>query len=219
MSFAVVACATADEPQIITGPDARGWQTGRASNACIAARSEELAIASRNGSDLILFVPGITATGPREIEFDGRSEVLVFEVETGGTVANLPLSLVTQMTMATTLKLRWPEREIDSATPSMETVAAVLACGSKLQQGREAVAERRDRMLAVAAILSRARGESRSGQAMSPRSMVNGGASITCFKKTEWTSNFNKNCVYDCLGSDAVQTIGSVELCPLSIQR
>ncbi len=45
------------------------------------------------------------------------------------------------------------------------------------------------------------------------------GVGTTCFKKREWTSGMNKNCVYDCLGSEAVQTISSIELCPLSITR
>lgn len=42
---------------------------------------------------------------------------------------------------------------------------------------------------------------------------------INCFKKSEWSSGFNKNCVYDCLGSEAVQTIGATQLCPISITR
>ena len=42
---------------------------------------------------------------------------------------------------------------------------------------------------------------------------------ITCFKQREWSSGFNKNCVYSCLGSEAVRTIGATELCPLSIMR
>lgn len=46
-----------------------------------------------------------------------------------------------------------------------------------------------------------------------------GGQGITCFKKNEWTSGFNKNCVYNCLGSDAVQTIRNTDLCPLTITR
>jgi hypothetical protein len=44
-------------------------------------------------------------------------------------------------------------------------------------------------------------------------------AGMTCMKKREWTSGFNKNCVYDRLGSDAVQTIGMAELCPLTYSR
>ena len=46
-----------------------------------------------------------------------------------------------------------------------------------------------------------------------------GGQGVTCFKQREWSSGFNKNCVYSCLGSEAVQTIGATELCPLSIMR
>jgi len=42
---------------------------------------------------------------------------------------------------------------------------------------------------------------------------------LTCYKVREWTSGFNKNCVYNCLGSEAVQTIGATDLCPISITR
>lgn len=42
---------------------------------------------------------------------------------------------------------------------------------------------------------------------------------VSCFKEREWTSGFNKNCVYSCLGSEAVQTIGATQLCPLTISR
>ena len=41
----------------------------------------------------------------------------------------------------------------------------------------------------------------------------------TCIKKREWVSGFNKNCVYDCLGSEAVETIANVAICPLSITK
>ena len=45
------------------------------------------------------------------------------------------------------------------------------------------------------------------------------GSGFTCFKVREWTSGFNKNCVYSCLGSETVQTIGSTQLCPLTISK
>lgn len=38
-----------------------------------------------------------------------------------------------------------------------------------------------------------------------------------CFKTGEQVSGMNKICFYDCLGSAKAITIGSVELCPLSI--
>lgn len=45
------------------------------------------------------------------------------------------------------------------------------------------------------------------------------GSAVQCFKEREWVSGFNRNCVYSCLGSETVQTIGATELCPLSMER
>jgi hypothetical protein len=42
---------------------------------------------------------------------------------------------------------------------------------------------------------------------------------VSCFFKGEQVSGFNKICYYDCLGSLTAITIGSVQLCPLTIQR
>ena len=42
---------------------------------------------------------------------------------------------------------------------------------------------------------------------------------LTCFKSGEWVSGMNKNCSYDCLGSQKVMTIQSVQLCPLNVQQ
>ena len=39
----------------------------------------------------------------------------------------------------------------------------------------------------------------------------------TCFKKGEYTSGFNKICIYNCLGSDRALTIKNTDLCPLTI--
>lgn len=64
-----------------------------------------------------------------------------------------------------------------------------------------------------------ARNEMLSNSALQQSAGSNSGQGITCFKQREWSSGFNKNCVYSCLGSEAVQTIGSAELCPLSIVR
>ena len=41
---------------------------------------------------------------------------------------------------------------------------------------------------------------------------------VTCFIKGEYTSGFNKICVYNCLGSDKAITIKNTQLCPLSIE-
>lgn len=42
---------------------------------------------------------------------------------------------------------------------------------------------------------------------------------VTCFGKGEWTSGHYKNCLYDCVGSEIVKTIGATQLCPLTIQN
>lgn len=42
---------------------------------------------------------------------------------------------------------------------------------------------------------------------------------LSCHLLRNWISGLNKNCVYNCVGSEATQTIGSAEICPLSIRR
>ena len=48
---------------------------------------------------------------------------------------------------------------------------------------------------------------------------TNSNNNIVCHKKREWTSGMNKNCVYNCLGSEYVQTVGAAQICPISINR
>lgn len=42
---------------------------------------------------------------------------------------------------------------------------------------------------------------------------------LLCFKTGEQISGMNKICYYNCAGSSAAITVGSVDLCPLSINR
>ena len=42
---------------------------------------------------------------------------------------------------------------------------------------------------------------------------------ITCYKTREWVSGSLKNCAYNCLGSEAVNTVSAAQLCPISINR
>jgi hypothetical protein len=46
-----------------------------------------------------------------------------------------------------------------------------------------------------------------------------GGVSTTCHRRGEARSGMNKICYYDCLGSAAATTVGSAELCPLTIEH
>jgi len=41
---------------------------------------------------------------------------------------------------------------------------------------------------------------------------------VTAFKTGEHTTGMTKQCFYDALGSEYTRTIGSVDLCPLSIE-
>lgn len=42
---------------------------------------------------------------------------------------------------------------------------------------------------------------------------------LTCFKSGEQQSGMNKICYYNCLGSQVAINVGSVELCPLTIDH
>ena len=42
---------------------------------------------------------------------------------------------------------------------------------------------------------------------------------LMCFYKGEMVSGLAKICYYDCVGSLVAITIGSAELCPLTIER
>lgn len=42
---------------------------------------------------------------------------------------------------------------------------------------------------------------------------------VSCFKSREWTSGTLRNCVYSCMGSEAVQTFSITQICPLTITR
>lgn len=42
---------------------------------------------------------------------------------------------------------------------------------------------------------------------------------LTCFKSGEQVSGMNKICYYNCLGSQTAINVGSVEICPLTIDR
>jgi hypothetical protein len=50
-------------------------------------------------------------------------------------------------------------------------------------------------------------------------SSPSGRSGMLCTKKAEWVSGMNRNCVYNCGGSDAVQTVGAAELCPITINH
>ena len=41
----------------------------------------------------------------------------------------------------------------------------------------------------------------------------------SCQKKGETIRGASRHCVYDCVGSEVIQTVSSVDICPLSVSR
>ena len=44
-------------------------------------------------------------------------------------------------------------------------------------------------------------------------------STTTCFLDDSWTKGFNKICMYDCVGSPHAVTVGSTDLCKLTVKR
>jgi hypothetical protein len=59
----------------------------------------------------------------------------------------------------------------------------------------------------------------RASQGTTTNSSESSSSKISCFLRGEYTSGTLKNCRYDCMGSEAIQTIASTEMCPLGIRR
>jgi hypothetical protein len=71
---------------------------------------------------------------------------------------------------------------------------------------------------AIGAALSGMSNGMNAGRARSAPSTATS-LTMTCLKSGEQVSGLNKICTYNCAGSGAATTIGSAELCPLTIER
>jgi len=190
------------------------WKTDSDNQTCEASTGP-LVIETRNGIDFALGFIGlkIGRQKVREIDFGDQGAIIseFSQVKKGagtildGTGAHL-------LSQAATVSIRWTDQP--HLTVPVAGVGGIMAglqrCAEGLEVKRAEAARKRAefaaKMGAAAAILG-------SGS----RSSGAGGG--VCFKESEWTSGFNRNCVYNCTGSQAVQTIGSAELCPLTINR
>ncbi|HRH80247.1 MAG TPA: hypothetical protein PLW81_04310 [Thiobacillaceae bacterium] len=83
------------------------------------------------------------------------------------------------------------------------------------EQKSEDIMDRLDRVLEY---FAKQRATQDAAVAQSKQSRDNR-PTISCLLKHEWTSGLNKNCVYDCVGSEAVNTIGAANICPLLWER
>lgn len=88
-----------------------------------------------------------------------------------------------------------------------------------------ALAERVDRKLMTvseydAARIARMNAlNARSQMLNASQPIQNSSSGVVCTLSRQWSSGMNKNCVYNCLGSEAVKTIGAAEICPISTRQ
>lgn len=88
-------------------------------------------------------------------------------------------------------------------------ILALLLAGCTANMSPEERAVLRERMWNAGAAMSAASNN------QTPMQSAPGGTG--CFARGEQTSGFNKICYYDCMGSARAITIGSTELCPLTL--
>lgn len=62
-------------------------------------------------------------------------------------------------------------------------------------------------------------GATNSPPTYSPTIIGNRMHGVSCFLVRSWSSGLNKNCVYNCVGSESVQTIGVAEICPSMMSK
>jgi hypothetical protein len=192
-----------------------GWENVTTRQAC-AVRQGPVLIGTPDGKRFSLFVSG-TKVGDqpmRSVALDGKPYLLSFTQVNDMGMADLDASTLGALVAARQLTLDWPEGKAEVRTEGLlSALNLTTACGARLEAKRVADVQRHERKRQV---LSQLPGFSVPGPAVSTHPTAMAGAA--CFKKREWSSGFNKNCVYDCLGSEAVQTIGMAEFCPMSIR-
>lgn len=217
----VLIAATTAAAQPATTPALSGsWESVGAKDAC-AVRQGPVMIGTADGKHFSLFVSGVKVGDRpmRPVSLDGKTYLLAFSQANQMGMADLDAATLGALSTAAQLVIDWPEGKAELSTAGlMPALNAATACGAKLEAKRVADArhaERARRAREAAEFI----GDMAGGPADEPRmSSPRASAGPTCFKRREWTSGFNKNCVYDCAGSEAVQTIGTAELCPLTIR-
>jgi hypothetical protein len=216
MTAALVASSTPLRSQ-----EAAGWAFIGNDKACGATR-DGVVLATPDGVKFGLIVNGVSVGDQpmRPVQIDGKPYLLRFAQSGAMAFADLDAGVLGALSAGNTLSMSWDGKTAEIPTADLlPALNKASACGAALQSKRLAEAERAAkaarRRSALRALLSEPSEPSVPG---APRSTMPQ-AGMVCLKKREWSSGFNKNCVYDCLGSEAVQTVGSAELCPLTLSR
>lgn len=216
------------------------WVLVNNDKACGASRGAVM-IGSPDGVRYGLFVSDVSVGGQalRTVLVDGKPFLLRFGQNGTGAFADLDSGALGAMSAGARLTIDWGDRHIETVTSDLlPALNKVQACGAGLQARRVAEAQSRERQArrrsALRSFMDSVGGDSGSDpgdigvpgpppipgvprMGTVPGHM--GGAGVVCRNTGERVSGMNKNCVYDCLGSQAVQTIGVAELCPMTMQR
>jgi hypothetical protein len=216
MTAAILAASTP-----LWSQEPSGWAFVGNDKAC-GATKDGVVLATPDGVKFGLVVNGVNVGDQpmRTVQIDGKPFLLRFAQSGTMAYADLDSGLLGALASAKTLSMSWGDKTAEIATADlMPVLNRALICGAALQTKRVAEAEKAAkaarRRAALSAFMSEPGAPPVPGAPMSTMPQ----AGMVCLKKREWASGFNKNCVYDCLGSEAVQTVGSAELCPLTMSR
>jgi hypothetical protein len=216
MTAAILAASTPLRSQ-----EAAGWTSVGNEKACGATR-DGVVLATPDGVKFGLIVNGVIVGDQpmRTVQIDGKPFMLRFAQSGTMAFADVDAGLLGALAAAKTLTMTWGDRTAEiPMTDLMPTLNKASTCGAALQTKRlaeqEKAAKAARRRAALSAFMNEPSVPAVPGAPMSTMPQ----AGMSCMKKREWTSGFNKNCVYDCLGSEAVQTVGMAELCPLTMSR
>lgn len=196
-------------------PQVEGWHDVYAKNVCAIGHGP-IILATRDGNSFILGVelePLPKRAAVRDVKIGGLNFQLVFEPSKTAMLTKLDGDALAALVGVGEVWGEWIPGGGHFTGDVRPALTALQHCAVDL--ARKADRER----AAAAALAAFGAGMQRSYAAPYLAMPAPARASTTCFKRGEWSSGMNKNCAYDCLGSEAVQTIGVAELCPLMINR
>lgn len=212
VAVTTIALLGAKAPDLLVPPD---WRDISDREVCGLQRGP-IGLGAYNGSVIILGVEGPIQAVPqvRELKIGERSLALVFSPAIEGIAAELDSAALAAMLASGKIEATWlPGQSVDigDVRPAID---AISACGAKRAQKAASAAKRRDlsrRLEAAAMILGSGASVSHGRDSAAPNGV--------CFHRREWKSGFNRNCVYDCIGGETVQTVSAASICPLTIHR
>jgi hypothetical protein len=213
LALATVLMVSGKKPDL-TPP--QGWLNVSDKEFCAVQRGA-VALGTDDGVRFVLGIEGVAQDGARvrPVQIGATSLALTFSPAREGVAAELDSAAMGALLNASTIEAYWMpglKGDLEELPAALE---ALQACGVTRAHRSAAGARRREfanRLAAAGAIMRDREDPPATG------AVVGAGGGV-CFKRREWTSGFNKNCVYSCTGSEAVQTIGAAQLCPLTINR